>query len=141
MHIDLCWLFLLPVAISCVAWTVTKEEIFREWRDYCKARKDSDVCLLLRKFYYVFTCEYCFSHWVTAFFLLITGYRLLLPGIPGFILALFVCVLIANVYMTAYSMLRAARRCLAGWADIYDPPQPKIAVSTAEAPKIAQIAA
>ncbi len=105
------WLLILPVAVACVAWTVTKEEIFREWREYCKAQCGRpELPLLARKLCYVFTCEYCFSHWVTAFFLLLTGYQLLLPGLPGFIVALFACVMIANVYMTAYSILRAALR-------------------------------
>ena len=39
--------------------------------------------LLARKFFYLFTCEYCFSHYVTVFFLILTRYRLLLDDWRG----------------------------------------------------------
>jgi hypothetical protein len=62
--------------------------------------------LLKRKFFYVFTCEYCLSHWVTLFFLLLTGYRLLLDDWRGFVVALFALVWVANVYMSIFGRLR-----------------------------------
>ena len=65
-------LFILPIPIACIAWTVTHEEVFREPRDWCAAKSKSSRRLVARKFFYLFTCEYCFSHYVTAFFLFIT---------------------------------------------------------------------
>ena len=72
------WLFVLAIPVACVAWTVTREEIFREMRDYCKRCSTDCRALLARKFFYLFTCEYCFSHWVTLGFIALTRYRLLL---------------------------------------------------------------
>ncbi len=102
----LAHLFLIPLAIACVAWTVTHEEIFREPREWCADK--SKVCkwLLQRKFFYLFTCEYCFSHYVTAIFLFITRYQLFYPGWRGYVLAGFSWIWIANTYMSLFGLLR-----------------------------------
>lgn len=104
--LQLVWLFVLAIPIACVAWTVTHEEVFREPREYCAARSQSASRLLARKFFYLFTCEYCFSHYVTIFFLLVTGYHLLLDDWRGYLLAFFALVAVANVYMSAFGRLR-----------------------------------
>ena len=62
--------------------------------------------MLTRKFFYLFTCEYCFSHYVTLIMLLITGYKLLMPGWQGYIISGFSLVSIANVYMSLYAFLK-----------------------------------
>jgi hypothetical protein len=103
---ELLWLFLLPLAIGCVSWTITHEEIFREPRDYCQQRSRTCRTLLARKLFYIPTCEYCFSHYVTAGFLLLTGYRVLLDDWRGVVLAFFIMVAIANTYMSAFGRLR-----------------------------------
>lgn len=72
------WLFVLAIPIACVAWTVTHEEIFREPREYCRDCSQSCPQWYRRKFFYVFTCEYCFSHSVTLLLLVLTRFRLLL---------------------------------------------------------------
>ena len=46
---------------------------------YCSRKSKDSRTLVCRKFFYLFTCEYCFSHWVTAAFLIITRYKLLYP--------------------------------------------------------------
>ena len=69
------WLFLLAIPIACVAWTVTHEEVFKEPREYCSKRCKTEKTLLARKFFYLFTCEYCFSHYVTVFFLFFGNHR------------------------------------------------------------------
>ena len=61
-------LLLLGLAVSCVTWTITHEEIFREPREFCKDRSQTCRRLYQRKFFYLFTCEYCFSHYVAALF-------------------------------------------------------------------------
>jgi hypothetical protein len=58
------------------------------------------------KFFYLFTCEYCFSHYVAVGMLLITRYKLLLPGWRGYLIAFFALVWIANQYMSIYNRLR-----------------------------------
>jgi hypothetical protein len=104
--LQIVWLLLLAIPIACVAWTVTHEEIFREPREYCAERSRTCKTLLARKFFYLFTCEYCFSHYVTIFFLILTRYRLLLDDWRGYVIAFFALVAIANVYMSSFARLR-----------------------------------
>jgi hypothetical protein len=100
------WLLVLAIPIACVARTVVFEEVFREARDYCKHRSETCDTLLKRKFFYLFTCEYCFSHYVTIFFLIFTRFKLLIPDWRGYVIAFFALVFVANAYMNLYSRLR-----------------------------------
>ena len=97
---------MLAIPIACVAWTVTKEEIFREPREYCAKKSEACQKLVQRKFFYLFTCEYCFSHYITAFFLLLTHFKLLLDDWRGYLISFFALVFVANIYMSFYSRLR-----------------------------------
>jgi hypothetical protein len=99
-------LFILAIPIACIAWTVTHEEVFREPREYCAERSRTGRTLLERKFFYLFTCEYCFSHYVTIFFLVITGYTLLFEDWRGVLIAFFSLVWVANLYMSFFGRLR-----------------------------------
>jgi hypothetical protein len=103
---QLIWLFVLAIPVSCVAWTVTHEEVFREPREYCRRMSEHGQNLAVRKFFYLFTCEFCFSHWVTLLFLLLTQYKLLLPDWRGYLLSFFSVVWVANLYMSALARLR-----------------------------------
>src|SRR5579883_2789462 len=103
---QIVWLFVLPIATACIAWTVTHEEIFREPREYCAQRSRECKRWYQRKFFYVFTCEYCFSHYVTLLFLLLTRFKLLLDDWRGYVLALFALVWVANLYMSLFGHLR-----------------------------------
>jgi hypothetical protein len=98
--------FILAIPVACIAWTVTHEEVFREPRQFCMRKSEGCRTLAERKFFYLFTCEYCFSHYVTIFFLWLTRYKLLLNDWRGYILAGFAVVWIANVYMSAFGRLR-----------------------------------
>jgi hypothetical protein len=104
--VEILWLPILAVPVACVAWTVTHEEIFREARDYCARRSGDCQRLLSRKFFYVFTCEYCFSHWIGLLFILFSGYKLLLPDWRGYVISFFAVVWMANIYMSLFSRLR-----------------------------------
>jgi hypothetical protein len=104
--LQLLWLLILPIPIACVAWTVTHEEVLREPRDYCQQQSKSAKNVSRRKFFYLFTCEYCFSHYVAALFLVITRFQLLYSGWRGYLIALFSLVWIANQYMSIYNRLR-----------------------------------
>jgi hypothetical protein len=106
LRVQLIELFILAIPIACVSWTVTHEEIFREPRDYCVRRSESCRRWYERKFFYLFTCEYCFSHYVTAVFILITRFKLLFDDWRGYLLALFALVWIANQYISIYNRLR-----------------------------------
>jgi hypothetical protein len=57
-------------------------------------------------FYYLFTCEYCFSHWVTLFFLMLTRYKLLFDDWRGYPIAFFALPFIANFYMGLYAQTK-----------------------------------
>jgi hypothetical protein len=106
ISLQIVWLFVLAIPVACVAWTVTHEEIFREPREYCQRRSEQCKSLPSRKFFYVFTCEYCLSHYVALAFLLITRYKLLYPDWRGYLLSLFALVWVANIYMNIYNRLR-----------------------------------
>lgn len=102
------WLFILAIPIACIAWTVTHEEIFREPREYCVNCSKNASSIFKRKFFYLFTCEYCFSHYVTIVILLLSGYKLLLTDWRGYIISGFALVFVANVYMSLFALLRQA---------------------------------
>ena len=99
-------LFLLALPIACIAWTITHEEVFREPRDFCVEKSKSCKTLFERKFFYLFTCEYCFSHYVTICFLIITNYTLLFTDWRGYLIAGFSLVWIANMYMSIFGLVR-----------------------------------
>lgn len=99
-------LLLLAIPIACVSWSVTHEEVFREPREWCEVRSRECRRAAVRKMFYLVTCEYCFSHYVAAFFLLLTRFTLLLPGWRGYLIAWFSLVWVANLYMSLFGRLR-----------------------------------
>ncbi len=100
------WLFLLALPIASVSWTVTHEEIFREPREQFKQQSERAPSLVRRKLNYVWTCEYCFSHYVTALFLIITRYKLLFEDWRGYLIAFFALPYVANLYMGLYAQTK-----------------------------------
>jgi hypothetical protein len=103
---QVAYLLLLALPIASVSWTVTHEEIFREVREYCQRRSQQDSHLLSRKFFYIFTCEYCFSHYVTIFFLLITNFHLVFQSWRGTLMAFFSLPYIANLYIGLFAQTK-----------------------------------
>jgi hypothetical protein len=103
---QIIYLFLLAIPIACIAWTVTHEEVFREPREFCMRRSKECDSIFKRKFFYLFTCEYCFSHYVTAFMLIITGYQLVYDDWRGYLVAGFSLVWVANIYMSLFALIR-----------------------------------
>ncbi len=103
---QITWLFIMSIPIACIAWTVTHEAIFSEPRDYCAEKSRNSKTLFERKIFYLFTCEYCFSHYVTLFFIFLTGYKLLIDDWRGYVIAEFSLVWIANIYMNVFALIR-----------------------------------
>ncbi len=103
---ETAYLFLLSIPVACISWTVTHEEVFKEPREFCKRISESRRSLFTRKFFYLFTCEFCFSYYVTIGILWITKFQLLFGGWRGYLLAGFSLVWIANIYMNIYSRIR-----------------------------------
>jgi len=106
MRLQILELFLLAIPVACVAWTVTHEEIFREPREYCTRRSENCRSWPARKFFYLFTCEYCFSHYIAAGLMFIARYKLLFSDWRGYLVAWLALVWIANQYMSIYNRLR-----------------------------------
>ena len=107
---QITYLFLLALPIACIAWTVTHEEIFAEPRNYCVKQSKGCNNIFKRKFFYLFTCEYCFSHYVTLIFLFITKYQLLFEDWRGYLIGGFALVWIANVYMSLFAFIRVGMK-------------------------------
>jgi hypothetical protein len=99
-------LFILAIPVACVSWTITHEEIFREVHDFCVERSQRCRRLLQRKFFYVLTCEFCLSHYITVFWLVITRYHLVFASWRGYLVAGFSLVWIANLYMAIFGRIR-----------------------------------
>lgn len=103
---QITYLFFMALPIASIAWTVTHEDLFREPREYCIKKSKQCKKLVTRKFFYLFTCEYCFSHYVTLFFLIITRYHLLYNDWRGYLIAFFSLVWVTNVYMSLFGFIR-----------------------------------
>lgn len=106
IRLQLIFLFILAIPISSVTWTITHEEVVSEFRNFCVARSKTCRRIYERKFFYLFTCEYCFSHYVTAAFLILTRFKLLYPGWRGYLIAEFSLVWLANLYMGIFGVVR-----------------------------------
>jgi len=103
---QIVWLLVLAAPVACVAWSVTHEEVFAEVHTWCMRQSQRQRQLLVRKFFYLFTCEYCFSHYVAAAAIAMSGYRLLVSGWAGALFAWLALVWVANVYMSLFVRLR-----------------------------------
>jgi len=106
LGVQIVWLLLLALPVASISWTTTHEEIFREPRQFCQRKSQECRRLAQRKFFYVFTCEYCLSHYVTVFFLIVTRYHLLFEDWRGYLIAGFALVWVANFYMSLFAHIR-----------------------------------
>jgi hypothetical protein len=107
---DLLQLLVLSLPIAAISWTVTHEDLFRELRDYSVEKSKSAPSLLTRKFFYLLTCEYCFSHYVSAAVLLVTGFTLLYDDWRGYLISWLSLVWVANHLISVYGRLRLGIR-------------------------------
>ena len=135
---DLLKLAVLSLPVAAVAWTITHEELFRELRDYCVDRSRTGRSAALRKFFYLFTCEYCFSHYVSAVAIALTGFTLLYADWRGYLIAWLAVVWVANHFISLYGRIRLGIRSerldigikeavseRAGAADVEQRPKPR----------------
>ena len=104
--LQIYWLLILSLVVASIAWTVTQEAIFEEPREAARRLSESSKNILVRKFFYVWTCEYCFSHWVTIVVLLISQFKLGFEDWRGYFLSFFILPWIANQWMSLYRRLR-----------------------------------
>jgi len=104
--VDVVRLLLLALPVAWVAWTFTKEEVFREVREFCADRSRGSRHLAARKFFYLFTCEYCFSHWCALGLQFVYQFKLVFDDWRGYVVAYAGLVCAANAYMSLYQRLR-----------------------------------
>jgi hypothetical protein len=103
---DLVRLILIAMPVAALTWAFTHEELVRGPREYCIRRSHDDPRAWCRKLFYVFTCEYCFSHYVTIGVLFVTRFKLLFDDWRGYFVAGFSVVWIANHLISLYGRLR-----------------------------------
>ena len=106
LYTQILYLFILAIPVACISWTITHEEVFKEPREFCELNSRKNKLFLLRKFFYMLTCEYCFSHYVTIVVLVLTKFYLLYADWRGYVIAGFSIVWIANLYMSLFYLLR-----------------------------------
>ena len=106
LNVQLIYLFVIAIPVACISWTVTHEEVFKEPRKFCELHSRRNKLFFVRKFFYMLTCEYCFSHYVTVIILVITKFYLLYADWRGYVIAGFSIVWIANMYMSLFYLLR-----------------------------------
>lgn len=104
--LQIIWLFVLALPVAAIARTVTYEEVFREPRAYCVRRSRDAKTIWERKFFYLFTCDYCFSHWVSLAVVILMDFTLLVEDWRGYVIALFSLVWVANIYSSIFAHLR-----------------------------------
>ena len=75
ISLQVLYLFIIAHPFASVAWTITHEEVVREFRDFCVRESKTRRRIYERKFFYLFY-ECCFSHYVTTVFLIITRFKL-----------------------------------------------------------------
>lgn len=111
-------LAILAAVVACLSWTVTQEEVFREPRDHCKRMSLYCRYLASRKFFYLFTCEYCFSHYIAAVVIAFTRYTSVYVGWRGYVVAWLALVWVANIYMSLFRLLRLSIKLIGNKAKI-----------------------
>jgi hypothetical protein len=99
-------MFILALPVSCVAWTVTHEELFREPREWLQRRSESSRTAFGRKFCFMWTCDYCFSHWVCVAAIAFTGFQMMLDDWRGYVIAWLAVTAISNLYLAVFAHLR-----------------------------------
>ena len=107
---DLLKLLVLALPVATISWTVTHEDLFREVHEYCVDRSKGAGSILARKFFYLLTCEYCFSHYVAAGVLFATRFTLLFDDWRGYVISWLALVWVANHFVSAYGRLRLGIR-------------------------------
>jgi hypothetical protein len=109
---------LLAIPVACVAWTITQEELFREVQEGLRAyQREHPDSFWRQKLAYLPTCPYCLSHYVAAVFIALFRFRMLADDWRGYVVSLFALVLLANVYITLYNLLRVVLRAAKAAAD------------------------
>ena len=104
--LQIVFLFVIALPVASITWAVTHEELFHEFHDLCIRRSETSKRLYERKLFYLFTCEYCFSHYVTIVFLFVTRFKMLFSDWRGYLISGLALIWIANMYIALFTRLR-----------------------------------
>jgi hypothetical protein len=134
---QIAFALILSIPVACITWTITQEEIFHEMRErlagYQARHRHS---WWRRKPAQLITCPYCTSHYVAGALIGLLRFRMLVEDWRGYVISLFTLVLLANVYITFYHLLRVGLRWSRSLADRAERPAraiPKQALSNSAA--------
>jgi hypothetical protein len=109
---------LLAIPVASIVWTFTQEEVFKEVRDSLKAYQKRHADSFWRqKLAYLPTCPYCLSHYVAAVFIAVFNFHMLADDWRGYVVSLFTLVLVTNLYVSLYNLVRVALRRQKALAD------------------------
>jgi len=103
-------LIILAIPVAWISWTVTHEEVFREFREYCDQQSQNGQSLLVRKIWYLFTCEYCLSHWVALVLQFVFQFVMVFQDWRGYFVGYAAIVWVSNIYMCLYQRVRVTIR-------------------------------
>jgi hypothetical protein len=112
MMAQVVWGLIIAFPVAICSWTIAKEEVFAWLRWLCHKALDwgdrHGLCgKIAAKPFYMPTCEFCTSFWVTFFFVdVVTPFRMLTTGWKGWMVGEFFVMAWANVYMSIYSRIR-----------------------------------
>jgi membrane protein required for beta-lactamase induction len=115
---QIAFALILGIPVACITWTVTQEDVFQEFRRYLARYQDRHhESWWRRKLAYFPTCPYCLSHYVAGLLIAIMQFKMLATDWRGYLVSLFTLVLLGNVYITLYNLLRVALRLIRALAD------------------------
>ena len=120
---QIAFALILSIPVACITWTITQEELFGEMRStLTHYQSHHGNSWWRKKLAYVPTCAYCFSHYVAGMLIVLLKFKMLADDWRGYLVSLFTLVLIANVYMTGYQLLRVRLRWMKSLADHAEQP-------------------
>lgn len=99
-------LVILTLVVACITWTLAHEEVVREPREWLIEKSKTATRWWTRKFFFMWTCEFCLSYYVAAAVILIMDFRLITDDWRGIAAALLATTALANAAMSAFARLR-----------------------------------
>jgi hypothetical protein len=106
LNLQIIFLLVIVLPVASITWTVTHEQLFHQFHEGCVKRTGTCKRLYQRKFFYLFTCEFCFSHYVTVALLFVTRFKMLISDWRGYLIGGFAVVWVTNVYIALFMRLR-----------------------------------
>lgn len=124
--------FVAAACVAVAAWTLAKEEIFREVREFLQGcHKNASLPWLCRKFAFMPTCEFCGSFWVSLLAVAVLDYKLLRDDWRGYAVAQFFTWGLAVAYLAVFQLLRTDIKVNQATAEVVGQAKPTAAAKQA----------